>query len=386
MRQQFSMVKRLLLAGVALFVLVAASARGEDIQLAPGAPNQYVVKSGDTLWSISARFLKDPWRWPEIWRTNREQIKNPHWIYPGDVVVLDMSDGKPRLTLERGGKLVAPQVPREAARDGSRDVTVRLSPRVREAPIDVTAIPSIPVGDLQPWLSRPLVTGSAGLVNGAEVVAGRDARVVRGENDVIYVAGIDRAAGDSWYLYRPGRVFSSYDNPADVLGYEQRFLGTAKVERYGDIATVRIVNAREEIVLGDKLVPQPRGQLINYAPHAPDQPVFGHVIALDNEASEAGVGSILTIDRGMEDGIDIGTVLAVYKTFEPVPDPRPSTDPDILKRFIDQTKGDPPDHMLDLPEERNALVFIFRVFDRVSYGLLVRTYDPVEVGNAVRKP
>jgi hypothetical protein len=378
--------------------------RAEEVVLAPGAPTRYVVKQGDTLWGISGKFLKDPWRWPELWRMNRTEIKNPHWIYPGDVVVLDMVDGKPRLSLERDGKPASAAVPASASASVSviaaapvpvpvpapapaaRETTVRLSPRIRSTPVDADAIPSIPAGDLQPFLSRPLITGPEGLVNSAEVVAGRDQRVVRGEGDVIYVSGIDRSGGDVWYIYRPGRTFASYDNPGDIVGYEQRFLGSAKVESYGPISTVRITNAREEILVGDQLVPQPRGQLINYAPHSPPGEIGGHIIALEREASEAGVGWIVTIDKGAQDGLDIGTVLAAYKLFAPAPDPRPQKAQDRGLPVSDRTSIFQRDQMLDLPEERTGLVFVYRVFDRVSYALLMRTVDPIEVGNYVRKP
>ncbi len=197
---------------------------------------------------------------------------------------------------------------------------------------------------------------------------------------------MDRAAGDAWYIYRPGRTFAAYGNPGDIVGYEQQFLGSAKVESFGPISTVRINNAREEIIIGDKLIPQPRGQLINYAPHSPSGEIGGHVIALEREASEAGVGWIVTIDKGAQDGLDIGTVLAVYKVFDPVPDPRPQKPQDRGLPYSPPTNIFQRDQMLDLPEERTGLVFVYRVFDRVSYALLMRTVDPIEVGNYVRKP
>ena len=268
--------------------------------------------------------------------------------------------------------------------------SVRLSPTIRSKPLDVAAIPSIPAGDLEPYLSWPLVTGPEGLCNAASIVAGRDARVVRGEGDVVYVSGIDPKSGDLWYIYRPGRTLVAYDNPKNVLGYEQRFLGTAKVERFGDVSTVRIASAREEIVVGDVLIPAPRGQIINYSPHAPDKAINGHIIDLARDAAEAGRGWIVTLDKGAADGLDIGTVLAINRVFPPIPDTRPSKEPDRLDTTapgaLERTVFYQPDRYLDIPDERTGLLFVYRVFDYVSYAILLNTTDPVTVGDVVRNP
>lgn len=398
MRQQFSIAKRLFPACAALLLLAALPARGaDDLQLSPGAPERYTVQRGDTLWGISGKFLNEPWRWPEIWRMNRDQIKNPHWIYPGDVVVLDRSGGQPRLRLERGGQVVAaaPAPPRTSAapRTGAAPAgaagqtpaqglpTVRLSPSVRVSPLDVAAIPSIPPGDIEPFLSRPLVTGPEGLSGDARIVAGRDEHVVRGQNDVIYASGIDGKTGDVWYIYRPARVFVSPRNKSEVLGYEQRFLGSATLERLAEVSTLRIGTAREEVALGDRLIPAPRGQLINYAPHPPPADIEGNIIATENASAEAGVGWMVTIDKGARDGLDVGTVLATYRAPPDASDVRRSVQGSEITRWLQ--KAPPP---LPLPEERTGLVFVFVVFDRVSYAVVLRMTDPVTPGNFVRKP
>ena len=331
----------------------------------PQAPDRYTVKKGDTLWGISGRFLKDPWRWPDIWRLNRDEIRNPHRIYPGDVIVLDKADGQWRLSVETPAS--------------------RMSPTVRTTALDVDAIPSIPPGDIEAYLTKPLITGPDGLAGAPEIVAGRDPRVVRGNSDPVYVAGLDAKAGDLWYIYRKGRTFRPLDSDT-FLGEEQRFLGKARVERFADISTVRIASASEEILLGDKLVPAPREQLINYAPHAPQAAVNGQIIALDRDSAEVGRGWIVTIDRGAGDGIDVGAVLAIHRGVPPIQDPRPSKEPDRIKQLLEQTKVYQPDRLLNVPDERIGLLFVFRVFDYVSYGIVLNTTDPVTVGNYVRKP
>lgn len=365
MRQKFSIARCIYAALVAAALLVAATARADDLAVKDRAPDRYTVQKGDTLWGIAGKFLKEPWRWPEIWRLNKEQIKNPHLIYPGDVIVLDKSNGQWRLSVSD---------------------STRLSPTVRVAPLANEAIPTVPPGDIEPYLSYPIVTGPEGLKNPAEIVAGRDQRVIRGDGDTVYATGIDPKAGTVWRLYRPGETYTAPDNPDDILGYEQRFLGTARVERFADVSTLRIEHAREEILVGDLLVPAPPEQILNYVPHAPDRAVEGTIIRLNRDAAEAGRGWTVTIDRGKADGVEVGTVLAIYQAVQFIPDPRPSKDPDLIWRWLEPTLFYQPDRFLNIPDERVGLLFVFRVFDRVSYGLVLNTSDPVEVGDFVRKP
>jgi hypothetical protein len=366
MRQKFSIAKILVASAAALLVIGSAAVRAADVEVKNPAPDRYTVQKGDTLWGIAGKFLKDPWRWPDIWRLNREQIKNPHLIYPGDVIVLDRVDGQWRLSLERP--------------------TTRLSPTIRVTPLDAQAIPSIPAGDLEPFLSRPLITGTEGLVGAAEIVAGRDSRVVRGEGDVVYVAGADAKAGDLWNIYRRGREFRSMDGTNELLGVEQQYLGSAKVERFAEVSTLRIVAANEEILIGDRLVPAPRGQLLSYAPHAPDRPIDGRILATNRGAVEAGRGWIVTLDKGSRDGLDVGAVLAIYRVVPPFPDPRPNTAGEQEDPLSEPTRWFQPEQLLHIPDERSGLLFVFRVFDRVSYAILLNTTDPVFVGDYVRNP
>jgi len=369
-----STIATLLFSAAASAVMLASPPlRADDLQLQENRPDRYTVQKGDTLWGISGKFLKQPWRWPEIWRMNREQIKNPHWIYPGDVVVLDQVDGNWRLSLNR------PAGPRP---------TARLSPSIRVENLEGEAIPTIPAGDLAPFLSKPIITTTPdGMPNAARIIAAHDNRVVRGEGDYVYAVNIDEKLGTEWYIYRPGKVLRSYDSK-ELLGYELRFLGTARVDRFGEVARIQITSAREEILIDDMLLPAPREELVNYVPHAPDKAVDGRIIALDGESHEVGRNALVTVDRGSRDGLDVGTVLAIYHPTPVIPDPRPSTEPTVLARFFsDQTLDMPkPTRYLPIPPERSGLLFIFRVFDKVSYGIVLNASEPVVTGDLARKP
>jgi hypothetical protein len=345
-----------------LFVWGALPAAADEPKIRDDSPDRYVVKRGDTLWGIAGKYLKDPWRWPDLWHMNSAEIKNPHRIYPGDVVILDRGAKPPQLRLLE-----------------SRE-TVRLSPSVRISELERAAIPSIPPAEIEPFLNRPLIVAQQELPNAAKIVAAQEGHVVLGGGMVAYATGIDESKGALWQVFRPGKELRS-PGRKERLGYEAQFLGNARVQRFGEISTIEIVSAREEIVVGDKLLPAPTDTLINYAPHAPDRAVDGLVISLPGGLAEVGRDSVVTIDLGREQGIEIGHVLALSRRGPTIRLDVPTPEP---------AYGEPPippkSKAVTVPDERFGLVFVFRVYDKVCYALVVSSSRQVQIGDIVSKP
>jgi hypothetical protein len=354
MVQQF----RKCITALALFLfsgVAAAQAGTAPLTLKAEAPERYVVVPGDTLWSIAQRYTDSPWRWPELWNMNKDQLRNPHLIYPGEVLVLDRT---------RGTLSVA----------GSEGGSVKLSPRVRAESMAKQEIPSIPPGIIEPFLSRPLVIEPDGLDNAPTIIGTEINRVMLSAGNSAYARGLKDSKEDTWFVYRKGNPLVDPDSN-QTLGYEAIYLGTAQVARPGDPATMRVTSAVMEIGAGDKLVAAGRPQAVNYAPHAPTKEISGRVMSIYGgvtNVGEAGRYSIITINRGRADGLESGHVLSLYTRLNPV-------------RDLSKGKKNS-DAFIELPNERSGLVFIFRVFDRVSYALVMNAQNPVSALDVVRTP
>ncbi|MEW9900451.1 LysM peptidoglycan-binding domain-containing protein [Chitinivorax sp. PXF-14] len=336
------------------------TAQADELKLQDNVPDRYVVVKGDTLWDISGKFLKQPWRWPEIWQLNRDEIKNPHWIYPGDVIVLDTSGGTPRLRLVKNG---------ESA--GANGVTV-LSPRVRSEELSRFAIPSIAPSVIEPFLSQPLVVSDAQLRNAPRIGETQDGRVIVASGENAYVVGMPTTeVTGTWQVFRPGKALLDPDskNGKEVLGHEAVYLGDARVlKRDGKVNTIRLVSSKQEVVVGDRLIATNKQEIFNYVPHVPDNDPNGKVISTYGGVSIAGQYSTIVINKGARDGLEPGHVVGLFRH----------------GRLI--RKESPSEETLYTPAERNAVAFIFRVFDRVSYALITNTETPVELLDEVHKP
>lgn len=345
------------------------------------APDRYVVVRGDTLWGISERFTDSPWRWPEIWNFNREQIRNPHWIYPGDVIVLDRVSGTLSIAGPSGPAGTAGSQAGDRGAAGQRGLdaggvvgTVKLSPRIRAESSARDAIPSIPPSAIEPFLSRPLVIEPDGLDNAPTIIATEENRVIIEAGNRAYVRGMGDSKEENWFVYRRGKALVDPDTNV-TLGYEAIYLGTARVTRSGDPSTVQLTTVTQEVGTGDKLLPVGVPEVPKYAPHAPAVFMQGRVIGIYGglgKVGEAGPQSIITLNRGRADGVEVGHVFALYR-------PGP-----LIADASARTSGKP--MTFKLPDERYGLAFVFRIYDRVSYALVMRISRPVNPLDVIQTP
>jgi hypothetical protein len=331
-------------------------------ELAPNAPDSYTVKTHDTLWAISGLFLKSPWRWPELWGMNLDQIRNPHLIYPGQVLYLDKTGGRARL---RMGQPV--------------DGTDKLSPRVRSSAIGSDALASIPFGLIEPFLNDAVIFQTDELARAPRIVATQENRVVLGRGDTAYVRG-DLSNGTDYRIFREPKPLVD-PTTKEILGYEAVYVGSAEYTKPGETrvdaagksevvpATFIVTNVRQEAGIGDRLALAPVREYTNYAPHAPQGTLEGQIVSLYGDALTAGQNQIVALNRGAKDGMERGHVLALVHTGE---------------RIVDRTDASKP--TIKLPDERHGLLFVFRVFDRMSYALILSVKEPVSPGDRFTQP
>ena len=321
----------------------------EEPLLRDDHPQEYVVQRGDTLWDISARFLRSPWRWPDIWYVN-PQIANPHLIYPGDRLELVYINGQPQLRLSRG------------------DRTVRLSPGVRATPWD-GAIPTIPIDAIAPFLSRPYVLNEGEAEALPYIVDFGDTHILGGAGNPAYVRSLAEAGG-KYHVVRPGDAYRDADTD-EVLGYEAAYIGTVEATRPGDPATVFFNSTQQESVIGDRLVlVGDERPWTNFIPQRPASTVEGSIISVVNGVSQIGRLNVVVIDRGAYNGLKPGDVLRIEQ--------RGRTIRDVVTPDSRDT--------VTLPDEQAGHLMVFRTFDRVSFGLVMDATRPLHVLDRVRHP
>ena len=400
------MLNKILISVVIL--VFTTGLRADELTINPDHPETYTVVKGDTLWDISARFLTQPWRWPEIWNVN-PQIANPHLIYPGDVISLSYQDGKPVLNVERGsGQIVSGR-------------NVKLSPTIRSSE-NVEAIPTIPIDAIQQFLKRPLVLDDNEIEKWPYVVSSYDEHLVATTGNTIYVRGIDDNAPTKRYsIYRKG---NAYVNPKkdendkdEILGYEAIYVGDAVLEKTGDPASAVVTAVDREILTGDRLAPQSDEDVsTEFIPRPTSSEVAGNILSVVDGVSQIGQYQIIVLNLGEEQGIEPGNVLGIYQSGYVVQDkiglniPKSKAEKEAERKEIEENgtilsriyygfkeridafdetfplianKQDKTED-ITLPEEYVGVAMVFRTFNKVSYALVMETQGAVHVLDTVR--
>ena len=334
--------------------------------LAPNAPDTYTVKRGDTLWHISGLFLKSPWRWPELWGMNLEQIHNPNLIYPGQLLVLEKIDGRARLRI---GTPV-----------GGTGGTVKLEPAIRSESSESAAVATIPMNLISPFLTDAVVLDDDELAAAPRIVATQEGHVLLGRGDRAYVEG-DVGGVRNWKVFRTPRPLVDPETHR-ILGYEARYVGSAEHVQDGEArpgaatdpkvpvpSTFVMTGSREDAETGDRLAPAAVEDFTPFVPHAPAQPINGSVVSLYGDALYAGTNQIVALNRGAAEGMERGHVMTLWHD-----------------GAITHDKSIDHGGLIKLPDERIGSLMVFKVFAHVSYALVMDSVDPVLPGDHFTTP
>jgi hypothetical protein len=397
---------------ISLILLMTPVVQAADAPtLREDAPDRYVVVPGDTLWGISGRFLQDPWRWPSLWRMNQEQLRNPHRIFPGDVLVLDRDAGVLRLADPSDPAAAAAARDRRGPGDVPDDVrgsVVKISPRTRAEPLKDRAVPTIPPSVIEPFLSRPLVVGQNELDSAPRIMATEENRVSIGAGSIAYAKGLDDGSRTAvWQVFRRGDPLVDPESN-ETLGYLAIYLGEARVTKFGDPSTITITRSMQEISVGDRLLPATKEvPVFSYVPRAPWRPVRGRIVSTYGSLGETGPLGIVALSKGSNDGLEVGHVLAIYRSqstqrydlrMSPLYGTQGISGSDSPRAYYTEelTPRDAPlyqrgeritvEDAAKLPDERYGLVMVFRTFDRASFGLVMQSSRPVAINDVVTDP
>ena len=347
-------------------ILLPILTYADELVVRENAPDRYVVVKGDTLWDISNKFFQDPWKWPQIWGLNKETVKDPHWIYPGDLIVLDpatktlhFGELPQAAAVPAGDIALVPDLP------SSSDSSIqKLAPKVRVVDGERDAIASIPASIIGPFLSKPLVIENEEMEGAPTLIGSIENRSLLSFGDTAFATGMPDNKGPLWQLYRPGKELIDPDTD-ETLGYEAIYLGDASVQKYDDITTLKITKSVLDIQKGDNFIQSAAGMSSSYIPRSPASKISAKIISIYGGVDQGGQNAVITLNKGARDGLENGHVLALYKESE-----------------ASKYKGE----TYKLPAMRYGLVFVFRTFDKVSYALVMQVQRTVQISDSLETP
>ena len=340
------------LIGLIVPLIISMACWADDIKLNPSHPQQYTVVKGDTLWSISAKFLKNPWQWRQIWKANT-QIQNPDLIFPGDVVTFSVVDGKPQLAVS-------------GQADANGNI---LYPHSRNSEL-TEAITVIPVDAIAPFLAMPRVVSEHELNNAPYVIGFAGEHLIAGSGDKVYVRAITHPKNLGFTVFRKGNIFA-HPETGEILGYEAEYIADTMLQKTGDPATLLITKSDGEIREGDRLMPLEQGQVaLNYFPRPPEKQISGSIISVLSGVTQIGTHNIVTIDKGTADGIESGHVLEIFQRGRTTRDRYEKRSTTLVK----------------LPDEKAGTLMVFRTFERISYALVMEATGAIHILDYVETP
>ena len=335
-------------------------------QLEEDAPDVYTVVRGDTLWDISDRFLKEPWRWTEIWGYN-PQVYNPHLIYPGDVLALEYINGKPTLMLTRNGKSIPHNISEPALGAANpENAREKLSPRIRSESLD-NAIPTIAGDAIAPFLVHPRVVDAAMLASAPYVIANDDNRLIASIGSKIYVRGQMNRDQINYGVFRKNKALIDPVNGAN-LGFEVTHVSDAKLLTVGDPSTLGLTSNKMETIAGDIVLPMEDDKTLHsYVPRLPELRGEGRIVSLVNAIARTGRDQVVVLNVGNNSDVQPGDVLAV----------------ETRGRDALDKQGGGKWEEVKLPNQRTGVLMVFKTFDKVSYALVMESTRPLEVNDIV---
>lgn len=351
------------------------------------APQQYTVKKGDTLWGIASLYFKDPWSWPDIWYSN-PSIKNPHLIYPGDVLILGRTpEGRPTLTVERNGTTVTEASPPPVASTQNSVVSAapvaaapvpprsnlpvtKLQPQVRYLPL-TAAVTTVPLGGLRPYLSKTRIMTKSELDDTGYLLTAFNTGPASGSGEEVYARNMKTSDGDRYEIFRKGDAYVDPDT-GSTLGYEATYIGDAEVEAWTDPAKLLITSSTQEAIAGDHFVANNTDTVgLNFLPHHPGKSIDGQIVAVLGGVGQIGQYDVLVLNRGADQGVDPGTVLGIYRKGDKVNDPNST--------FFSRST-------ITLPTERTGILMVFRTFKDTSYALVMQATHEIHVADIIGNP
>lgn len=347
--------------GAIIPLIFSMSILAEEIKINPAHPSEYQVLEGDTLWKIAGKFLTKPAQWPLVWHSD-PSIKNPNLIYPGDILAFSMVNGHPQVAIassQRGLKA-------DNAYTGGME---KLSPRIRETPI-AEAIKILPAAAIEQYLASPKIIAENELESAPYILSFAGEHLVAGAGDRIYVRALPESSSLNYTVYRKGQAYIDPESQS-ILGYEAEFIADTTLQKSGDPATLMINKAMSEVRTGDRLMPHTASEhVLNYFPRAPEKPLQGSIISVLNGVSQIGQYNIVALNKGASEKLAVGHVLDIYQRGKLIADP------------YAEDKNVP----VALPDELAGSLMVFRVFEHVSYALIMEATQPIHVLDKVQTP